>query len=176
MPALPRLLASTLVLALLAACSAPKLTEFAPVCPRVAVVADAADLTVYRPGGGEDLTDLVLDGRIASFKGGCERADVDHVRTTLSVSMLVQRGPAGPRANQLEYFVAVRDGERIVDKEVYAVTFEFPANQDWFRGRGPDASILVPVSREKGAAAYDVLIGFQLTPEQLALNRRRGRR
>ena len=163
--------------AALAACSAPKPTEFAPSCPRVAIVADAADLSRYRPGGGQDLTDLVLDGRIAGFKGGCEREDRDHVRTTLTVDLQMLRGPAtqGRRA-QVSYFVAVRDGDRILDKQTYNLGVTFPDNQDQMRMTGPETSLLVAVSKEKAAAAYDVLIGFQLSPEELALNRRRGPR
>jgi hypothetical protein len=142
----------------------------------VAVVADAADLTLYRPGGGQDLTDLVLDARITGFKGGCDREDADHVRTRMKVSVRLQRGPAGPRDNQVQYFIAVRDGDRILDKEIYTLGFTFAENRDLVVGDAAELSILVPVSKEKSAAAYDVLIGFQLTPEELDLNRRRGRR
>ncbi len=173
---LPRL-ASLAPLALLAACTAPKPTEFAPSCPRVAILADAADLTRYRPGGGQDITDLVLDGRIAGFKGGCEREDRDHVRTKLNVDLQLLRGPAARgRQAPVSFFVAVRDGDRILDKQTYNLNVEFPANQDQLRITGPDTSLLVSVNREKAAAAYDVLIGFQLSPEELALNRRRGPR
>lgn len=164
------------VVAALAGCSAPKLTEFAPSCPRVVILADAADLSRYRATGGQDLTDLVLDGRIASFKGGCEREDIDHVRTNLTVEMRLTRGPAGARASQISYFVAVRDGDRILDKQTYNLGVQFAENQDQMRMTGPETSLIVPVSKEKSAAAYDVLIGFQLSPDELAVNRRRGPR
>ena len=36
--------------------------------------------------------------------------------------------------------------------------------------------MIVPVNKEKSAAAYDVLIGFQLSFDELSLNRRRGPR
>jgi len=172
-----RLLPAILATAALAACSAPALTEFAPSCPRVAVLADAADLSRYRPGGGQDLTDLIADGRIAGFQGDCQREDKEHVRASLSVDLAVQRGPAAPsRRIDVSYFVAVREGERILDKQIYPLRVDFPENRDTVRVTGPEASLLVAVSKEKSAAAYDVLIGFQLTPEELALNRRRGQR
>ncbi|MSO90768.1 MAG: hypothetical protein EXR01_04165 [Acetobacteraceae bacterium] len=163
-------------LAGLAGCSAPKLTEFQPSCPRVVIVADAADLSRYRATGGQDLTDLVLDGRIVGFKGGCERENRDYVRTNLTVDLRLTRGPAGVRASQVSYFVAVREGDLILDKRTYTLGIQFPENQDQMRMTGPETSLLVAVSKEKSGAAYDVLIGFQLSAEELALNRRRGPR
>lgn len=174
---LTRIASLTAILAALVACSAPKPTEFAPSCPRVAIVADAADMSRYRPGGGQDLTDLVLDGRIAGFKGNCEREDTSNVRTTLTVDMQLLRGPASAgRRAQVSYFVAVRDGDRLLDKQTYNLGITFPDNQDQVRMTGPETTLLVPVNKEKSAAAYDVLIGFQLSVDELALNRRRGPR
>ena len=164
-------------LAALTACAAPKPTEFAPSCPRVAIVADAADMSRYRPGGGQDLTDLMLDGRIAGFKGNCEREDTNNVRTTLTVNLQMLRGPASSgRRAQISYFVAVRDGDRLLDKQTHNLGVTFPDNQDQMQITGPETSLIVPVNKEKSAAAYDVLIGFQLSAEELALNRRRGPR
>jgi len=171
------LLAPVLVLLALAACRAPKPTEFAPSCPRVVILADAADISRYRDGGGQDLTDLVLDGRIAGFKGGCEREDVNNVRTNVTVDLQLLRGPAATGRNaQVSYFIAVRDGDRILDKQSYALGVTFPSNQDQIRVSAPEVSMIVPVNKEKSAAAYDVLIGFQLSFDELSLNRRRGPR
>jgi hypothetical protein len=171
------LLAPVLVLMGLAACRAPKPTEFAPSCPRVAILADAADLSRYRDGGGQDLTDLVLDGRIVGFKGGCEREDTTSVRTNVAVDIQLLRGPAATGRNtQVTYFIAVRDGDRILDKQTYNLGISFPGNQDSIRVSAPDVSLIVPVNKEKSAAAYDVIIGFQLSFDELSLNRRRGPR
>lgn len=177
MPPFFRPLTVAASLTALAACSAPKPTEFAPSCPRVAIVADAADISRYRPGGGQDLTDLVLDGRIAGFKGNCEREDANNVRTNVTVDMALLRGPAsGGRRTQISYFIAVRDGDRLLDKQTYNLGITFPDNQDQIRMSGPETSLIVPVNKEKSAAAYDVLIGFLLSADELALNRRRGPR
>jgi hypothetical protein len=37
-------------------------------------------------------------------------------------------------------------------------------------------SLSLPLEPGKSGAAYDLLVGFQLSPEELALNRRRGPR
>lgn len=162
----------------LAACSAPKLTEFAPSCPRVVVRADAADITRYRAGsGGRDLTDLVLDGRITGFKGGCAREDRDTVKTVLEVDMVLARGPATQgRVLHAAYFVAVVEEGQIRDKQVFPVRVELRENQDQARLSSGEITMMMRVSKEKSAAAYDVIVGFQLSPEELETNRRRGPR
>jgi len=165
-------------LAALTACSSPRLTEFPPSCARVAMLGDAAQLVRYRPGApGEDLTDLMLEGRVAGFKGGCAREDKDTVRTVLTIELQLARGPAlGGRDAAVPYFVAVRDGDRIRDKQVYNLRVRFPENQDQIHIVSDEITMLMPVNKEKSAASYDVLIGFQLTPEELEANRRRGPR
>ena len=184
MPARPRSLprlAALLPLAgalLLAACTGPKPTQFAPSCPNVKIRADAADITRYRPNSpGRDLTDLVLDGRITGFKGGCERDDRNTVKTVLEVEMVLARGPATQgRVLTAPFFVAVVDGTRILDKQVYPLRIELGENQDQARVSSGELVLMVPVSREKSAASYDILIGFQLSPDELETNRRRGPR
>jgi len=155
-----------------------KQTEFAPSCPKVAVRADAADITRYREGSsGRDLTDLVLDGRITGFRGGCTREDRTTVRTVVNVDLVLARGPATRgRVLSASYFIAVVDGGQIIDKQEFPIRVELKENQDQARLSSGDITLMVPVNKEKSAAAYDVLVGFQLTPEELETNRRRGAR
>ena len=177
---LPRL-AALLPLAgalFLAACTGPKPTQFAPSCPNVKIRADAADITRYRPGApGRDLTDLVLDGRITGFRGGCEREDRNTVKTVLDIDMVLARGPATRgRLLTAPFFVAVVDGTRILDKQVYPIRVELGENQDQARVSSGEIVMMVPVSRDKSAASYDILVGFQLEQDELETNRRRGPR
>jgi hypothetical protein len=163
---------------LVAGCGGQKLTEFAPSCPRVAIRADTADITRYRDGSsGRDLTDLVLDGRITGFKGGCSREDQTTVKTVLDVDMVLARGPATQgRVLNAAFFVAVMDGGMIRDKQVFPVRAELRENQDQARISSGQITMMMPVNKDKSAASYDVLIGFQLTQDELETNRRRGPR
>ena len=91
--------------------------------------------------------------------------------------MKLQRGPAAAerRAN-VAYFVAVLEGDRILDKQIFPLRAEFPANADRVRLTGDDVELRLPVRPDKTAAAYRIEVGFQLTPEELAFNRARSRR
>ena len=95
----------------------------------------------------------------------------------VQVGIELTRGPAAPgRRVEFAYFVAVLDGDAILDKQVFPLRAEFPANADRLRFAGDEVELRLPVRENKTAAAYRIEVGFQLTPEELAANRSRGRR
>lgn len=167
-------------LAVLAGCgSDPNL--FPPACPRATILGDAADLTQFAPTQagqpGQDLTDMVLDGRITGVAGNCQRGDNGNLNVTTHLQMELTRGPAmRGQTETVPYFLAVAEGQRILDKKVFQIPAKFPANTDRIWITSDDVAIVLPVEKGKSGAAYDVIVGFQLTPDQLALNRRRGMR
>ena len=150
--------------------------EFAPVCPTAAIVRDGGDLRRYN-GPGQDLTDLVLEGRITGVNGRCGRGGADAVLATVSVGIELTRGPAAPgRTAELAYFVAVSQGERILDKRVFPLAAAFPPNTDRVRLTGDDVELRLPTPSGTDASAYRIQVGLQLTPEELEINRRRAAR
>ena len=164
-----------MAVASLTACG-PDLPRFAPACPQVAILSDGADLTAFRAQGA-DLTDMVVDGRITGVSGKCALDDLTHLRTTISVNMDVARGPAArTRQADVTYFVSVSRGDAILDKRDYTLAVDFPRNSDRLRLTGDQVDLVLPVDDKLTGAAYSVLVGFQLTPDQLAFNRRRGPR
>ncbi|HST75022.1 MAG TPA: hypothetical protein VLJ20_06600 [Acetobacteraceae bacterium] len=178
-----RLLPTAALLAALAGCGAPLTSTFPPDCPRAGVLADAADLTRYRSAGqeagasGHDLTDMVLDGQITGVSGDCTRASRRELDVTVAVSMRLTRGPAarGP-VDDVPFFVAVTENGKVLDKQIYHVAPGFSANADTVRLTSDAVSLNLPISTDKPGSAYDLVVGFQLTPDEVALNRRRGPR
>ena len=161
-----------LLLPAIAACRGDSTETFAPACPGAAMLRDAADLQRYH-GAGRDLTDLVLSARLTDIGGSCKRDGAGTVATTVSVGIELQRGPAAAgRQAELAYFVAVLDGDRILDKKVFSLRAAFPANSDRLRLSGGDVELRLPVRPDKTAASYRIQVGFQLTPLELDLNRR----
>ena len=162
-----------LLATLLAGCGSSTKDSFAPACPRAAILGDAADLTRYRDGGGRDLTDLVLAGRVLGLSGECQPGDTPRqLASSLLVSFQLTRGPAMTRRDaDLSIFVAVSDGDQILDKKLFPVHVVFPSNIDTIRLTTDAIAMVLPISREKSGAAYTLTAGFQLTPEELAQNR-----
>jgi hypothetical protein len=175
---LPRVAVIAVLLPVLAACG-PKRNAFAPVCPRPALLAQAADVDRYRgpgnPGEARDLTDLILHGRIAGVTGECQPGDSKtQLAVALTVSLEMTRGPAMPgRQADVQYFVAVTDGDAILDKRVFTTRLGFPPNVDRVTWTSDVANLALPISATKSGAAYAILVGFQLTPDELAANRQR---
>ena len=69
--------------------------------------------------------------------------------------------------------MAVLDGDRILDKQIFTLTAEFPSNADRLRLQGDEVELRLPVTRARSAAVYRVQVGFQLTATELELNRTR---
>jgi hypothetical protein len=177
MPALSscllRAAAFAALLPLVSAC-APERDQFPPACPAVALLTPTADLAVFRPGSnGRDLTALMLAGRMQGIQGKCQTGkDKDTVEATVSVGAELTRGPAMPgnRVN-VPVYVAVTEGDRILDKHVYTLSATFPSNVDHVAVSTPEVFMVLPVSATKTAAAYSILAGFQLTADELATSR-----
>lgn len=154
-------------------------SSFPPACPEVAIDRDLRSLTHYRPGRTsetEDLSDLVLDARIASFSGSCSPGDEGQLATTIAVTVELTRGPAARgHTESLPLFLAVVRGDAILDKQVYPLLASFPPNTDRVRLTSSPITLSLPVGPDKNGSVYQVWIGFQLTPQELALNRERER-
>jgi hypothetical protein len=165
------------LLPLLADCG-PARNQFAPACPRPAFLGDAADFDVYRPGSApeqaHDLTDLVLHGRIVGVGGKCREGDTkNQLAAAVNVGFELTRGPAMEgRETDVPVFIAVTEGDTILDKHVYAMHVVFPSNVDRVTLGTGEVDLVLPVTPTKSGAAYTILVGFQLTPDQLARSRR----
>ncbi len=174
-----RSLPSSLLLALaapglLAGCGAPG-PQFAPACPSLALLRDAGDLSRY-DGSGRDLRDLTLQARIAGVPATCTWAkERTQVHATVQVNFDLTRGPAAKgRRFDVPYFVAVTEGDHILDEQDYTLGAAFPPNVDHAPFSGQKVDLLLPISRDKSAAAYQIYVGFRLSPDELAANRRQG--
>jgi hypothetical protein len=157
------------LLAVLAGCTSPD--SFPPPCPQIGMLRDGADMTRFA-ANGHDVTDVVLQARLAAFSGSCKQDGPDKVRTTFTVQADLGRGPAATgRGASVGYFVAVADGGKVIDEHDYAFAGSFPPNVERVRVTSDPIDIVVPVSQQKTADAYHVYISFRLTPDQLAYNR-----
>lgn len=168
--------AALLVALPLAGCG-PDRTEFAPACPTPVFERTLADITRYRAGSdGRDLTDLELAGRLVSVSGECKLASKKghDLLVAVRVGMQITRGPAMVgNAADVPVFVAITDGDTILDKKTYMVRAEFASNVQMVALAGGPVDLTLPITPTKSGAAYQIRLGFQLTPEELAANRHR---
>jgi hypothetical protein len=87
------------------------------------------------------------------------------------------RGPAMQgRTYVLPLFVAITDADAIRDKTLIGLSIAFTPNVDTARALSQEVRIEIPVTPDKSAAAYGIIAGFQLSPEEVAAWRRNNRR
>ncbi len=144
-------------------CSGPDRDQFPPVCPQAEALPGAGDLALYRPGGGRDLTDVQIEGRVLSAAGSCKDGDkAGTVEATLALRMRFQRGPAAPtRQANILYFVAVARDETILNKRLFVQQVTFPQNVDAVVVTTKPSSVILPVGADRSAGGYQLWVGFQ---------------
>jgi hypothetical protein len=140
-------------------------------CPKVTIPDETREVTQFRSGGAHDMTDVVSRAAVLKYDGGCEYGDKG-VTVNLNLLLGAERGPAARDAQgAYQYFVAITGpAGRIIGKQRFDTTIGFSPNV----GKGTSVEELVqqiPLAEGASAAGYGILVGFQLTPEELAFNR-----
>jgi len=154
----------------------PALVNTGPVCPVTAVLADAVTVTKLRPGtpaGPLNPANVAFTAEMSQAMLDCDY-DPEQNSLVMDIEFAVKgtRGPAamGPDP-QLDFFVAVIDADNnVVTKSVFRAS---PA----MAGRATNvftqnvANFSVPLAMDTRPYDYEILTGFQLTPDELAYNR-----
>lgn len=142
-------------------------------CPQVYLVQDATHYVDYAPGAGTDLIDVRYDAHIISVEWLCTfLTDKNRVEMEVRFGMRAMMGPSAPESQtRFPYFVAVADPDgNIIAKQVFGIDIGFPGNALEV-GHIESVFQKLTYSSLARAADYTVYVGFQLTPEQLALVR-----
>lgn len=147
-------------------------------CPQVSTIADASALTLYRDGpgrdGARDLTDVRYRIKLGAITGECASPkDRSQVTVTMNLPVMVTRGPAAGTdpAVTVGYFVAVTGPDQtVLTREAFSLSIAPPANQ-LSSGLVETLETEIPLPAGRDSGAYQVLVGLQLTPDQLGDNR-----
>ena len=164
----------SVAVAALAACGGP--TQPGPGepagCPAVGILADAARAFYLATPDRPDPDQVIATARIDDFVGDCDYEDTA-VSVDMDLTLQVLAGAVfDGRSLPVDYFVAVVDPQgRILNKEVFRVQAEIPADA---RGISLEETLSLSVPLPDGPAsgsAYELVVGLQLTPQQLQINR-----
>ncbi|MGD0192414.1 MAG: hypothetical protein ABSD74_16880 [Rhizomicrobium sp.] len=146
-------------------------------CPTMTALVAASEQSVFVPKATPDPSNLLYKVEIISVKGDC---DVDkkalNADVKLEVHFRATRAPSGTSAEyRAPYFVAVTEGtDRVLAKKNFTVPFAFAPGQSTADFSDSIASTEVQSKGEKRTYDYQVLVGLQLTKEQLDYNRSQG--
>ncbi|HKD22656.1 MAG TPA: hypothetical protein VKB71_11620 [Rhizomicrobium sp.] len=158
---------------LLAGCESDKTNN----CPGVSSIVETSIGTVFRPGKPTDPSNILYTVEITGVHGSC---DVDKLALNSSSDIDVQfratRAPNGGAATyKVPYFVAISQSDRILAKKLFEVEFSFDPGQTTATFSDTVKSAAVQAGKDKKTYDYLVLVGLQLTKEQLDYNRASGR-
>lgn len=144
-----------------------------PPCPPVYIMSDAAKVTKYLSGSGRDLTDVEMEGEIVGFKGDCVY-DAKGGDVMLQLAFELRRGPAAKgRTLDVSYFVAIPKYYPSPEaKGVFTFPVTFPDTADRIRVTDDEVYLRLPVKTKELIDNYEVFIGFQLSAEEMEINRR----
>lgn len=146
--------------------AAPDPTKF---CPQVAVLQQAQTVTLFEPGRS-DVAGQISTGRITGVSGACttmtkKRQKLLQVKFT--ASFLTDNGPANHgQPVSLPWFVAITKGDQIIQKQDYTATLKFDGNMSTTALTSKPIKIVLP--QDEQSADVQVLVGFEMTPDQLA--------
>lgn len=147
-------------------------------CPDFGLVPELTRLTRFKDGPGRTMDDVRYDVIVRGFGDPtCSEKD-RRARVRVRLEFAIERGRAeqGSRI-EFSYFVAIRhrvSGE-IVTKEVFPVAFDLPKGRDSVVFEEELEQVTIPIRKDEKGQYYAVLVGLQLTEEQLNFNRlRRG--
>ena len=149
--------------------------EQAMQCPKPYLLPDAARLSRFN-SRGTDVSDLVLTARLTDVQGACSgklgvRQEGGHVH----VVMVVTRGPVAPGpAAEIAYKMGVMRGSQIIEEHAFVQHVTFPPNVNTLQVTGQEIPFTLATSKDVTGEAYHLYFWLDLTPAELAANRRTG--
>ena len=150
----------------------PQLRNAGP-CPFVKSLYDAARYVEFKDGR-EASANVGFSGEIQGISAGCSYKDDDPIEVTMEVLFEMGKGPqADGRSKTYRYWVAVTDRNRtVLAKETFDLPVTFPEGEDRVYVTEQIGSITIPrASMATSGSNFEVLIGFEVTPQMAAFNR-----
>lgn len=150
----------------------PQLRNAGP-CPFVKSLYDAARYVEFKEGR-EASANVAWSGEIQGISAGCQYKDDDPISVTMEVLFELGKGPqAESRTKTYRYWVAVTDRNRsVLAKETFEIPVTFPEGSDRVYVTENISSITIPrASITTSGSNFEVLIGFDVTPQMAAFNR-----
>lgn len=143
------------------------------VCPPTAILDDVGELVRFANATPSGPTDVVFRTRMKQVSGFCD-VNESLVEMELNTSMETVRGPSNKSGEaKFTYFVAILDKDKKVLSRI-----KFPMIAQ-FKSRETKLdfteALTVTIPRKKGDLPKDYLVylGFEMTPAELAYNRKR---
>lgn len=150
----------------------PAMRNIGP-CPFVRTLYDAARYVEFKDNQ-EASAAVGYTGEIEGLKAGCAYKGDEPIRVSMNILFELGRGPQAQGSSKTyRYWVAVTDRNRdVIAKQDFELPVSFPSGQDRVYKQETIKEIVIPRgSSTTSGANFEVLVGFDVTPEMAAFNR-----
>lgn len=150
----------------------PQLRNAGP-CPYVKVLYDASRYVEFKDGK-ESASQAGFTGEIQSLTSGCAYRGDEPIKIRVEALFQLGRGPQAVGDKHVyRYWVAVTErNQSVIAKEYFDLPVSFAAGEDRVYARETLEQITIPRADEKVSGSnFEVLLGFDVTPEMAAFNR-----
>jgi hypothetical protein len=142
-------------------------------CPLVGVLYDNARVVDFATDQ-QRYANIEFTGEMQGARGLCRYVDDDPITMSIDIEMAFGRGPAATSDRQTyRYWVAVtRRGIAPIEKAYFDVDVRFPRGEAVVTRRESIERIVIPrATPDLSGENFEILVGFELTPEQVEFNR-----
>ena len=150
----------------------PALRNAGP-CPYVKVLYDAARYVELKDGK-EQSAMVGYTGEIQGLHSACAYKGDEPIKVSMEVLFALGKGPQATSSTKIyRYWVAVTDRNKdVIAKEFFNLPVTFPAGSDRVLITDKVQGVVIPRTKATVSGAnFEVLIGFDVTPEMVAFNR-----
>ncbi len=143
-------------------------------CPLMGVLYDNSRQVSFASPDNQRYANIAFTGEVQGVRGLCRYVDADPITMALEVDMAFGRGPASTADRQTyRYWVAVtRRGRAPIEKAYFDVDVRWGRGEAVVNRTEQIERIVIPrANAEVSGENFEILVGFELTPEQLQFNR-----
>jgi len=138
------------------------------------VLYDSSRLVNFAQPNNQRYANIAYTGEMQGVQGLCRYVGADPITMNMEIQMAFGRGPASTSDRQTyRYWVAVTRRGRAPIEKAY-----FDVDVHWNRGEAVvthteqiDRIVIPRANEEISGENFEILVGFELTPEQLQFNR-----
>jgi hypothetical protein len=143
-------------------------------CPVAAALYEADRIVVFQ--GSSTLDNVAYSAAITNVRSTCRYFGDEPIRQVVDIDLEAGLGPAGePGEKELPIFVAVtRAGQVVLERETFNISVDLERRGRRIALTEEIDSITIPRAEETTSGTnFEIVVGFALSPQQLAFNRSR---
>lgn len=150
----------------------PQLRNAGP-CPFVKVLYDAGRYVEFK-GGKEASANVGYSGEIQGISAGCAYKDDQPISVQMEILFELGKGPAAEGSQKTyRYWVAVtKRNDAVIAKQYFDLPVNFQPGQDRLYATDNIDQVVIPRAQTTTSGSnFEILVGFDVTPEMAAFNR-----